>query len=145
MSPWVELIADEIHDRAQAHGPPFSALEIATALGYVVRIESDLGGPSGLLIHRTIVIAGTFCPTTIAMTIGHELGHAIDAEWRVFASEPSWLVEQWMDAIAIAVLAPRAAIAMAAMRRPSFAAILRLFYPLHPQAVFARLARLGLI
>jgi len=76
---------------------------IARALGFRVRVSRALGGPRGVLLGRMIGVRPDR-PGAVAMSIGHELGHAVDAEWQIFSGRPD--VERRMDEVAAAVLMP---------------------------------------
>lgn len=84
-------------------GPPYDMHAIARAMGYRVRVTRSLRGPLGALIGRTILVRPT-SPCSQAMTIGHELAHAIDAEWGVITGRRD--AEERFDEVAAAVLMP---------------------------------------
>lgn len=80
---------------------------VARALGFRVLVFDDLGGPLGILVARTISILRDLTQAEAAVTIAHELSHAINDEGRLIPPRPEWVLEFQMDAAAAAVLAPR--------------------------------------
>lgn len=139
-SPWTELIAEDIHARARTGGPPYDPVEIAVAVGFEVRFFEDLGGPIGLLIRRCICVCSA-AAGSIAMTVSHELAHAINNRWAVFPSEPAWVLERQMDETAAAILAPRRDLALAALRGDRLDTIVALFDSVPPVLLASRLLR----
>lgn len=125
VSPWVELIADELRSRGGVGKSPCDLLQLATTLGYRVERVPTLGGPVGLLVGKTIAVLENIPPPAVQITIGHELAHAINDEWRVLPERPEWLHEYQMDAVALALVMPRPDVTVALLRGVEPAAIAR--------------------
>ena len=75
------------------------------------------------------------------MTVGHELGHAVNREWHVIPPLPEWNLEYQMESIAAAILAPRHDLVRCVLRSMAVEAILRLFRAVPQTMLVSRLLR----
>lgn len=125
VSPWVELIADELRARGGVKESPCDVMKLSSALGYRVERVKTLGGPVGLLVGKTIAVLENIPPPAAQITVGHELAHTINDEWRVIPERPDWLHEYQMDAVALALVMPRSAVTSAYLRGAEPAEIAR--------------------
>lgn len=139
--PWSEFIANEIHRRARVPGPPYDVILMARRLGYRVRFVPSLAGPVGLLIGTTICVVRSAPLETIAMTVGHELAHAVARELGMPA-QPEGAVEYTMDAAAAAILMPRVDILRLLRDSKKTSSILAIFTPMPQPWAAIRLNRI---
>jgi hypothetical protein len=93
-----------VHRRARLPGPPYDALELARALGFDLCTERHLGGPDGILVGRTIALVESLDQQTAALTIAHEIAHALDDEFGGTLDGTADFVERQMDLAAAAIL-----------------------------------------
>jgi hypothetical protein len=98
----VAFLVNDIRSRVSLSGP-VDMHTLAIALGYRIQRVPDLGGPTGALMGRMIAILEGLGQVEEAITIGHELAHAINDEWGLMGTHaPSF--ERCMDAVAISLL-----------------------------------------
>lgn len=133
-------MAEELHARARVRGPPYDISEVARSLGYRVKTSPDLGGPVGILVARTIVVLDDVSPEAFALTVGHELAHTLSEEWhRLLEHLSPAALELHMDAVAAAVLMPRADVAKAIVAGTPPDSVRLGFGPVPPEWAWSRL------
>jgi hypothetical protein len=96
-------LAQEIRRRAAATADK-NIYEIARALGYRVVTTDDLGGPAGILIGKTIAVLASLGPKEQALTIAHELAHAVNDECHIVKSRSNIRLERILDRVATLTL-----------------------------------------